>query len=178
MDPCIRGKVPKIYTKKGDKGMTSLYNGKRVGKNNYIVHTLGKLDEFNVRIGAVKILLDSKCDIYTFLEEIQHDSMNMSSVIATPGSNVFEIKENLEKKLENKINHYTGKMPPLRNFVLPGGNELSVRTHFARVQARECERFISGLPEPDPKIQKYFNRMSDYLFTLSRWFSKNDDLHK
>lgn len=178
MDTCIRGTVPKIYTKKGDKGMTSLYNGKRVGKNNYIVHTLGKLDEFNVRIGAIKILLGNETDIYKQLEEVQHNSMRMSSVIATPGSKKIEIKDDLEKKLEDLINFYSSKLPPLRNFVLPGGNETSIRTHFARVQARECERFISGLHEPNPKIQKYFNRMSDYLFVLARWFSKNDDIHK
>lgn len=179
---CLIRKTPKIYTKKGDKGMTSLYDGTRVSKNYYTVHTLGKLDEFNVRIGAIKILVRRDSKIFKDLEEIQHNTMLISSIIATPNEKkkVVGIEEGAEKKLEEAIDHYHDILPPLKNFVLPGGNALSVRSHSARVQARECERYIAGL-ETRRNIdtaKKYFNRLSDYLFTLSRWFAKEDVLHK
>ncbi len=181
-------KAPKIYTKKGDRGMTTLYNGTKISKNHYITHTLGKLDEFNVRIGALKIGGSEKLahitpDIFKALEEIQHNTMNMSSVIATPNPSKVQKKrlmldKDLEKTLEKHIDWYTERMPKLTNFVLPGHNKLCILAHSARVQARECERFISGLDDPHPEIQKYFNRMSDYLFTLARWFNPGkDQLH-
>jgi len=184
MSGCVVG--PKIYTKKGDKGMTSLYNGERVKKNHYIIHTLGKVDEFNVRIGAIKIKLDSKKEadkiIIADLEAIQHNSMNMNSWIAHPSpteaqkKKLPEIKDGLEKALEKKIDQYQGSLPPLKNFVVPGHNELCVAAHAARVQVRECERFVSDLDYIDPKIKKYFNRLSDYFFALSRWFNRGEDV--
>jgi cob(I)alamin adenosyltransferase len=180
---------PKIYTKKGDKGMTSLYNGERVKKNHYIIHTLGKVDELNVRIGGIKIYLDLSLFGYQKikydLETIQHTTMFMNSWIAHPNpteaqlKRLPEIKEDWDKILEDSSDEYQGNLPPLKNFVLPGHNDLCVAAHAARAQTRECERFISDLDYVNPSIKQYFNRLSDYFFALSRWFSRgNDVIHK
>lgn len=161
----------KIYTKTGDKGATGLYGGKRVQKNSLRINAIGSVDELNSMLGVV-IEEMRKSDNRKELEKIQQDLFEIGSLLANP-----LVKEN--KELEKRVAHLellidilTEKLTPLRNFILPGGGEAGSLLHLARAVARRAERSIVGLREREKiseEILKYFNRLSDLLFTMARY---------
>ena len=168
----------KVYTKNGDSGVTSLFSGERVPKHNIRIKAYGTIDELNCWIGIIKsnnINKKSK----TELSSIQEKLMKIGTQLAYDDSD--NIKINFEKInhediffLENSIDKMTEKLPELKNFILPGGNILVSFVHLARCVCRRAERGITELDETskvDNKIIAFINRLSDYLFTLSRKFS-------
>ena len=173
----------KIYTKKGDKGLTGLFNGKRLPKKDHIFEVLGEFDEFNARLGLVIVQMQDD-STKKHLLYIQHQIMNICSWIATPNPNARQaeklpkIGENLDKELEKRMDAMTKELPPLTNFILPGGNEVSARIHSARTSCRKCERYYYTQEWQNAEASRFINRLSDYLFTLARWFSpRNEILH-
>lgn len=164
----------KIYTKTGDKGSTSLYNGSRVPKSDLRVETYGTVDELNTIIG-----LAIAHDVPKLIEEdlliISKWLFNLGSDLATPLNskvNIERIKlENIEY-LEKKIDEYTIKLPELNNFILPGGSKPGAFLHQARTVCRRAERLAVSLSANEdigelPVI--FLNRLSDYLFTAARF---------
>lgn len=172
----------KIYTKRGDKGETSLYDGSAVLKSSEPIHIVGEFDELNSRIGLIRMQLfeieQISDDHNDLLILIQNIIMYISTAIATP-SKVAEYKLYLEDtiKLENNIDKMMDEMPKLTKLILPAGNELSCNIHLCRTQTRKCERLIAEL-ELDPSIKEFINRLSDYFFALARYvvFYFNPDL--
>ena len=163
-----------IYTKKGDKGKTFIYKrvgGKpvRVSKSAPTVSVIGAIDELNSFLGLVRAFLDKSNFGNKELERIQINLLTIGSVIA--GSKLkFEKKETLN--LENSINKMDSEISPLRNFIIPGGTKNASFLQYARALSRKAEREMVGLKakkKVDPGILEYLNRLSDFLFTLSRW---------
>jgi cob(I)alamin adenosyltransferase len=156
-----------IYTKKGDKGKTSIFKGKsrRISKNSQIINTLGTLDELNSFLGVVKEFSKfNKKEIF----RIQSNIMTIASILA--GSNLT-LSGYETKRLEKKIDQSDEKLTRLNNFIIPGGSEESALLNYSRTLARRAEREIVSLIKKNkinPEILKYINRLSDYLFMLAR----------
>lgn len=163
--------MTKIYTKRGDNGLSSICDGKRLQKGDPIFEFLGTCDELSCWLGKVRVLRlrkDPKDPICDDLIEIQQNIQDLNSEIA--GANlVFDPEGELIEQLEQQIDEYTAKLPRLKNFILPGGYNGAADLHMARSVCRRAERCLSHLHNPPKRIQKYVNRLSDYLFTLARY---------
>ena len=164
----------KIYTKTGDQGETSLFGGERVKKTHSSIQAYGTVDELNSWIGLIKDNMDSKGDL--FLTNIQKQLFTIGSYLAT-GNNpkmmihLPKLSTNPITNLEKAIDEIQQTLPEMKNFILPGGSTLSSYCHVARCVCRRAERLTiesAEIPNISPKIIKYLNRLSDYLFVLSR----------
>jgi len=167
----------KIYTKKGDKGSTSLIGGKRVPKNHQRIEAYGSVDELIAFIGVVRDYVGIK-EIINDLVHLQDQLMVCAAILADDSidSNASFVKLSDEAIvwLENKIDEMDAKLPLLKKFLLPGGHPAVSFAHVARTVCRRAERRIVTLSEfvSVPEIiLRYFNRLSDYLFVLSRFIS-------
>ncbi len=166
-------KLNKIYTRKGDKGSTSLGDGKKVLKHSSRVEAYGAVDEANAFIGLT--ILKTTKEIKKILLRIQNDLFDLGADLCTPE------KENVKKLkitsshinfIEKKIDFYNKSLFPLKSFVLPGGNSSSVFFHLARTVVRRAERKVSHLLKKEkinPHTISYLNRLSDLLFVLARY---------
>jgi len=169
----------KIYTKKGDSGKTSLIGGTRVPKHHLRIESYGTVDELNSYIGLIRDQDISAQDIEALLE-IQDRLFTIGSHLATdPGKSKMVLPELLEADitfLENEIDRMDDLLEEMRSFVLPGGHTAVSYSHIARCVCRRAERIAVQLAEEsevDEKIISYLNRLSDYLFTLSRKLTKD-----
>jgi cob(I)alamin adenosyltransferase len=168
----------KIYTKTGDDGTTGLVGGTRVKKSNIRLEAYGTVDELNSWIGLIRT---STTDFITDqnLTSIQERLFVIGSHLATDSSgtsiNKIPSCSGTEiNKLEAEIDRMQGEMPPINRFILPGGSISAAQCHVARTVCRRAERRIAELSENttiDKNIQIYVNRLSDYLFVLSRYFN-------
>jgi cob(I)alamin adenosyltransferase len=164
----------KIYTKTGDNGQTSLIGGVRVSKFHLRIESYGTVDELNSYIGLVKDSLNNKSTI-AILAEIQDRLFTIGSLLASdPEKSKMKVPDLYEKDielLELQMDEMDVHLPELKSFVLPGGNIVASQCHVARCICRRAERLVVHLAfesEVDPIISKYLNRLSDYLFVLSR----------
>lgn len=164
----------KVYTKKGDQGQTSLIGGTRVDKSHDRLEAYGTVDELNSWIG---LLRDQKIkgEHITILLEIQDRLFTIGSLLAQdPEKAKMQLPEVRNEdifRLEEEIDRLETNLPELRTFVLPGGNTTVSYCHIARTICRRAERRINALnsdSEVQPVIMTYMNRLSDYLFVLSR----------
>ena len=166
----------KIYTKKGDKGTTGLFGGKRVDKDDVRVECIGTLDEVNSTIGLLRTKLGNEHPWQTNLHKIQKDMMDMMSHLARPSDtkkvNTNPMPEDGAAFCEVWIDELEGAMTsPSDYFLLPGGNEISALCHVVRTQMRRGERTLVTLIKEDEVnevIPAYINRLSDLFFTLAR----------
>lgn len=164
----------KIYTKKGDKGSTSLIGGTRVAKSDLRIEAYGTVDELNSYMGLVRdqVVNHSRADL---LKEIQDRLFTIGSSLASdPEKSKMKTPDLHEadvELLEKEIDAMMGEVPPLRAFVLPGGHQSVSFCHVARCVCRRAERLAISLQETsfvDDLVIKYLNRLSDYLFALCR----------
>lgn len=166
-------KIMKIYTKTGDQGTTSLFGGKRVSKAHLRIDTYGTIDELNSWIGVVRDQEINTARKATLLE-IQDRLFTIGSILATEPNTKVKIPALAEEDiifLEREIDVMDAALPPMRSFVLPGGHASVSFTHVSRTVCRRAERLTIGLNESeniDPLVIKYLNRLSDYLFVLTR----------
>lgn len=164
----------KIYTKGGDKGKTSLLGGKRVSKSDMRIEAYGTVDELNAQIGLLKDY-DISADLKASLLKIQHDLFKIGSILACEVDpdqyNLSLIKDSDIIEIEKLIDEMEGKLPVLKNFILPGGDIAVSQCHIARCVCRRAERYIVLLSKEEvvqEVIIMYLNRLSDYLFVLAR----------
>lgn len=172
----------KIYTKTGDKGETSLFTGQRLPKNDPVVDALGTVDECNCCIGMAIALLGNNSNLNHVkeqLETIQHALFDVGASLATPRSSASESK--IEKTrfdseetelLEKWIDAMQSKLPELHAFILPGGHPCGANLHLARSICRRAERLVVPIAQKadvSRNVSIYLNRLSDYLFVLSRY---------
>ena len=175
----------KIYTKKGDKGKTSLIGGKRVLKNDIQVNAYGTIDELIANIGLIRssnINYDyirrgykfntTDYDIKKILLEIQDKLMTCACNVAKQKGKKIELPSVKEQDiilLEKWIDEMTDKLPKLTSFILPGGTVVSSLCHVSRTICRRAERLVIGISVKENElIVKYLNRLSDFLFMLAR----------
>lgn len=166
----------KIYTKTGDAGTTSLVDGTRVSKAHPRVMAYGDVDELISCLGLLR------CEVQTALplRRIQIHLMNVSAHLANDGRSVKlkPLDEAETQFLEKEIDRMTAELPPQKAFVLPGQPRASSLAHVARTVCRRAERsavLIEGKSEQDERAIRYINRLSDYLFTLARYFCAGHD---
>lgn len=167
----------KIYTKKGDKGSTSLYRGGVTSKASLRIAAIGEVDELNCHIGMIITLIK---DVQTsdLLQHVQNELFDIGADLATirqaekvsTSPNTF--KPSSEIRLEEEIDRLDGKLDPLKNFILPGGVASAAAVHLARSVCRRAERAVVAAGEEsdvNPTVLIYLNRLSDFLFMLARY---------
>lgn len=168
----------KIYTKTGDAGQTSLFGGSRRHKDDLRIEAYGNTDELNASIGLLRDHLTDE-SLRNQLFTVQHKLFDMGSRLAVDPESDFKvptIKEEDVTVLEEAIDQMEKHLPPLRNFVLPGGHPVVSMCHMARCICRRAERRVVSLSRVEavpPTILHYLNRLSDYLFVLSRTLSQD-----
>lgn len=169
----------KIYTKTGDKGTTALIGGTRVPKYDERIEAYGTVDELNSWIGLIRDQNIDKNSIGVLLE-IQDRLFSLESLLAKgPNSeniNLPVLKEEDILLLEKEIDNMNEELPEITSFILPGGSTVVSYCHLARTVCRRAERLSIKMSEQYPVSQlniKYLNRLSDYLFVLSRKLSKD-----
>ncbi len=169
----------KIYTKGGDKGETSLWGGKRVSKAAPAIEAYGTLDELNVHIGLLRDVLGDMSETVTLLADIQQQLFSFGAHLAADpakkGLKLPHLDNRSVAALEQAIDAMENDLPALKNFILPGGHVHVSYCHLARVVCRRAERLVVALQQQQtvqPLIISYLNRLSDYLFVLSRWVGK------
>lgn len=167
----------KIYTKTGDKGLTSLIGGTRLPKHHIRIEAYGTVDELNSHIGLLRDVTSDK-ETQSLLIHVQDRLFTIGSHLAAdPVKSKMALPPIFEEdvtSLENAIDAIDAVVPEMKSFVLPGGHVTVSYCHIARCVCRRAERSVLRLAENE-KVEeihsKYLNRLSDYLFMLSRWYS-------
>lgn len=165
-----------IYTKKGDKGETSLPSTRRISKTEQIFEVLGNLDYTNATIGlAISQLEEKKFDkLIEHLHQIQQTLLAIGACIASPQPPTTGILKRLPDmvgEFEQQIDNWETLLPPLKNFILPGGSPAGAALHLTRTATRQTERYYHRLVTPEKlnPIAIYLNRLSDFFFQAARW---------
>lgn len=161
-------RLSKIYTRTGDAGTTGLGDGKRVSKNSLRIHSLGEVDELNAVIG---VLLTETLpeEVRALLTDVQNDLFDLGGEVCIPGMSM--ISANQVERLERALDHFNEPLPPLKDFILPGGTRAAALAHLARTVCRRAERTLVGLALEEAvndAPRQYLNRLSDLLFVLGR----------
>ena len=166
-------RLSKIYTRTGDDGTTGLGDGTRVAKDSARVNAYGTVDEANSTIGLL-LAAELPDGVRELLTRIQHQLFDLGGELCIPGhAAVFDADVDA---LEARLDHYNDDLPPLRDFILPGGGEAAARCHIARTVVRRAERDAVTLSRHDavrPQAIRYLNRLSDLLFVLARVLARS-----
>jgi cob(I)alamin adenosyltransferase len=165
----------RVYTKTGDAGKTSLIGGTRVPKSHVRLDAYGTVDELNSFVGSLICHIEEE-NTLKVLSFIQHKLFTVGSSLATdtevtPFKAANIIKDDDITRLEQEMDKMDSELPPLNNFVLPGGSETAARAHLCRAICRRSERNIYRMMEDypvDSQLLKFINRLSDYFFVLAR----------
>jgi cob(I)alamin adenosyltransferase len=161
-------RLSKIYTKTGDDGTTGLGDGTRVAKDSARVAAYGTVDELNSTIGTV-LAQDISADVREVLTQVQHDLFDLGGELCIPG--MAMIHEADVERLERTLDGFNENLPPLKDFILPGGGMAAACAHVARTVCRRAEREVVSLAHGESvraEAIRYHNRLSDRLFVLAR----------
>lgn len=162
-------RLTKIYTRKGDEGYTHL--GERaISKDELLVEAVGDIDELNAITGLIIALLKQQHDIIDCLAAVQHRLFDIGGELHLPEHK--KITPQHIEALEKQIDHWNAALPPLKEFILPGGNQTAATCHIARTICRRAERSLVRLHRqvtlPNMELLRYLNRLSDLLFVIAR----------
>jgi cob(I)alamin adenosyltransferase len=161
-------RLTKIYTRTGDTGETGLGDGSRAPKDSRRVHALGEVDELNSAIGVL-LAEELPNGVRAALAGIQHDLLDLGGEVCIPGHT--SMSESQVARLEALLDEYNSDLPPLKEFILPGGTRAASLAHLARTVCRRAERALVSLAHAEPvgtTARIYLNRLSDLLFVLGR----------
>jgi cob(I)alamin adenosyltransferase len=161
-------RLSKIYTRTGDDGSTGLGDGSRIPKDSLRVEALGTLDELNSQIGLV-LALEAPSLAREALDEIQHLLFDLGGELSLPDRRFIEARHTLW--LEQQLDLLNDPLPPLKEFILPGGSPAAAACHVARAVCRRAERILAALQRQEalnPHALAFINRLSDYLFVAAR----------
>ena len=166
-------RLNKIYTRTGDSGETGLSDGARVAKYSLRIAAIGAVDEANSAIGVAR--LDAEGDQDAMLARIQNDLFDLGADLSMPddgkAAERLRIAPVQVERLEREIDRLTEELPPMKNFILPGGSRAGAALHLCRTVCRRAERRVVALAESAPVAAEalgYVNRLSDLLFVLAR----------
>lgn len=168
-------RLSKIYTRTGDKGTTGLGDGTRVDKDHPRVEAYGCVDEVNSAIGAVLAVPELPRDVVGCLTEIQHDLFDLGGELCVPGHET--ISDEYVSRLETALDGFNANLPPLKEFILPGGGPAAAMCHMARAISRRAERRLWALAKVDNVNEatlRYANRLSDLLFVVARVLARHE----
>ena len=168
-------RISKVTTKTGDKGETGLGDGKRISKDHPNMDFLGDIDELNSFLGLAINACKEK-NLFQKLQSIQQDLFNMGGEASMPGSEMELLSEDRIVFLEASLEKINETLPPLKEFILPGGDEFSARIHVTRAVCRRAERSCVSLLNIGVDVRNwlvYLNRLSDYFFVLARYITQN-----
>ncbi len=167
-------RLSKIYTRTGDKGTTGLGGGVRVDKDNARVEAFGTVDELNSVIGML-LTCTLPDAVRAVLDDVQHDLFDVGSELAQPGRTL--IPASYAERLEHVLDGFNADLPPLKEFILPGGGIAAAHCHLARTVCRRAERRVVTLgksEEINNESLRYLNRLSDLLFVVARVLARAD----
>jgi len=167
-------RLSKIYTRTGDRGTTGLGDGSRVDKNSLRVEAFGTVDELNSAVGLV-LATELPAEVRTRLTRTQHELFDLGGELCMPGYTL--VPDSYVDGLEKQLDTFNADLPPLKDFILPGGSEAASRCHLARTVARRAERRVVSLAQSEdvnPASIRYLNRLSDLLFVIARILARHD----
>lgn len=166
-------RLSKIYTRTGDDGLTNLGDGKRLHKDHARLELLGTIDELNSAIGLLLAYNPRTESVRLLLQTVQHELFNLGGELCPPYHTVMTADK--ISALEQSIDAWNETLPPLKEFILPGGNLQAASCHLARTICRRAERCAVSLYQTEtfnPDILRYLNRLSDVLFVAARLLAK------
>ena len=168
-------RLSKIYTRTGDDGTTGLGDGSRVAKDDARVEAYGTVDEANSAIGLVLAEAVVEEPIRGILTEVQHDLFELGGELCIPGHEA--VAASFIGRLETELDALNADLPPLKDFILPGGGRAAAACHLARTVVRRAERRVQTLAhasEVRPEVLRYLNRLSDLLFVVARRLARSE----
>ncbi|MEM6511435.1 MAG: cob(I)yrinic acid a,c-diamide adenosyltransferase [Pseudomonadota bacterium] len=166
-------RLSKIYTRTGDDGTTGLGDGSRTPKNSARVEAYGTVDEANSAIGVVLANASVPDALRTVLTDVQHDLFELGGELCIPG--YAAITDTHIERLESALDTHNDELPPLKDFILPGGGPAAAACHLARTIVRRAERRTATLGDSEDvrgEVLRYLNRLSDLLFVFARILSR------
>jgi cob(I)alamin adenosyltransferase len=168
-------RLSRIYTRTGDDGTTGLGDGSRVPKDSPRVEAYGTVDELNSCIGVLLTVPNLPDRVRGCLTEVQHELFDMGGELCIPGHQAIAAQQ--VSRLEQELDEFNDALPPLKEFILPGGGPAAAACHVARTVARRAERRVWTLARTEtvgPEVMKYLNRLSDLLFVLARVLARHE----
>lgn len=170
-------RLSKIYTRTGDDGTTGLGDGKRVSKNDARVEAYGTVDELNSAVGVLLAVPGLPESVSRCLIEVQHELFDLGGELCIPGHRM--IKPGQVQRLESELDALNDPLPPLKDFILPGGGPAAAACHLARAIARRAERRVWALVSVEgdainAEAPRYLNRLSDLLFVMARVLARHE----
>ena len=168
-------RLTRIYTRTGDDGSTGLGDGQRVSKHHPRVEAFGTVDEANSAIGVVLASADVPEAVRACLLEVQHDLFDLGGELCMPGYNAIDA--GFVERLEEALDALNAPLPPLKEFILPGGSPAAAACHLARTVCRRAERRVwalAGSEAVNPHGLRYLNRLSDLLFVVARVLARHN----
>lgn len=172
----MANRLTKIYTRTGDKGTTGLADGSRISKSSARIQAIGDSDELNASLGVLISQLTTEDELIPILRNLQNDLFDLGAELAMPEYRAM--KDELVSELENCLDQFNAQLPPLTDFILPGGNAAASFCHMSRTICRRAERSLVALASEEdvrPTLFQYLNRLSDLLFVLCRVLARRDD---
>ena len=162
-------RLSKIYTRTGDDGTTGLGDGSRIAKDSLRVEAFGTVDEANSCIGVVLAVATVPDNVRACLVDVQHDLFELGGELCIPGHSA--VTQAFIDRLENELDGFNADLPPLKEFILPGGGAAAAACHLARTVVRRAERRVNTLAASEDvraEVLQYLNRLSDLLFVIAR----------
>lgn len=163
-------RIDVVVTRGGDGGETSLGDGTRVRKDSPLIAAIGAVDEANASIGVLRLHTREDAATDAMLARVQNDLFDLGADLCVPGEsgNRLRLTDTPVLRLEAEVAAMNADLPPLRSFILPGGNAGAAHAHLARTVVRRAERVVSAVDGLNPALRRYLNRLSDHLFVLAR----------
>ena len=168
-------RLSRIYTRTGDDGSTGLGDGTRVSKEHPRVEAYGTVDEANCAVGMVLAVQGLPSDVVQVLTDVQHDLFDLGGELCIPGHRAIQAS-NVER-LELALDGFNETLPPLKEFILPGGGPAAAACHLARTVTRRAERRVWALARVEvvaAEVLQYLNRLSDLLFVVARVLARHE----
>lgn len=168
-------RLSRIYTRTGDDGTTGLGDGSRVRKDSARVEAYGTVDELNSTVGVLLAVPEIPSAVAACLTEVQHELFDLGGELCIPGHRVITAAH--VERLEKSLDAFNDTLPPLKEFILPGGGPAAAACHLARAIARRAERRVWALAAAESvsaEVTKYLNRLSDLLFVLARVLARHE----
>jgi cob(I)alamin adenosyltransferase len=168
-------RLSKIYTRTGDGGTTGLANGERIAKADDRVAAFGDIDETNSALGLLLTEPDVPAPMQAIIARIQHELFELGAELSLPGYRTIAAEH--VTRLERDLDELNEKLPPLEEFVLPGGTRAAATCHLTRTICRRAERSAwaaSALTDLNPELLRYLNRLSDLLFVMARSLARQN----